>query len=115
MYDQKHYCVYILGSLSGTLYIGITNNLHRRVWEHKQGLIEGFTADYAVDRLLYWESYDDVHKAIAREKQLKRWRREKKVWLIEQKNPSWKDLSRGWYGDPAPVARMVVRQSGESE
>jgi putative endonuclease len=109
MRDQKHYYVYILGSLSGTLYIGITNNLVRRVWEHKQGFVEGFTSKYGVDRLLWWESYETVLKAIAREKQLKRWRREKKVWLIEQRNPEWKDLSRGWYGEPIAPPQLKVR------
>ncbi len=106
--NEKHYYVYILGSLSGTLYTGITNNILERVFQHKQHEIEGFTQTYAVDRLLHWESFDDVSKAIAREKQLKRWRREKKVWLIEKLNPAWKDLSREWYengkGPSTPLA-----------
>jgi putative endonuclease len=86
-----------MGSLSGSLYIGITGNLHKRVFEHKFHRIEGFTDDYDVERLLYWESYDDVQKAIGREKQLKGWRRAKKVVLIESLNPRWLDLSRDWY------------------
>jgi putative endonuclease len=94
---ERCYYVYIMGSLSGTLYIGMTNNLHKRVWQHKQHEFEGFTEEYEADRLLYWESFDDVRNAIDREKQLKRWRRDKKVWLIERMNPSWKDLARGWY------------------
>ncbi len=94
---RRSYCVYILGSLSGTLYIGVTGNLHKRVFEHKFHRIEGFTDTYDVERLLYWESYDDVHKAIGREKQLKGWRRSRKVALIELQNPHWLDLGKEWY------------------
>lgn len=86
-----------MDSLSGTLYIGVTGNLHKRVFEHKFHRIGGFTDRYGIERLLYWESYDDVHKAIGREKQLKGWRREKKIALIESQNPHWLDLSRDWY------------------
>ena len=94
------YSVYILGSLSGTLYIGVTSNLPFRVGQHKDHTFRGFTAKYDVDRLLYYETYGEVSKAIAREKQLKGWRREKKVALIEKSNPEWKDLSRAWYEKP---------------
>jgi putative endonuclease len=97
MQRDRRYYVYILGSISGTLYIGMTNNLERRVFEHKDHQVEGFTKQYNVDRLLYWQSFDDVRNAIDREKQLKRWRREKKVKLIEELNPPWRDLSREWY------------------
>jgi putative endonuclease len=86
-----------MGCLSGTLYVGVTGNLHRRVFEHKFHRVEGFTSKYGVERLLYWQSFDDVHKAIAREKQLKGWRRQKKVVLIESMNPSWLDLNKDWY------------------
>jgi putative endonuclease len=86
-----------MGSLSGTLYIGMTGNLRNRAFEHKFPHIAGFTDEHSVERLLYWESYDDVHKAIAREKHLKDWRREKKVVLIESVNPHWLDLSKDWY------------------
>jgi putative endonuclease len=96
MQRDRRYYVYILGSISGTLYIGMTNNLERRVFEHKDRQVEGFTKQYNVDRLLYWQSFDDVRNAIDREKQLKRWRREKKVKLIEELNPSWRDLSEEW-------------------
>ena len=89
-------CVYIMGSLSGTLYIGFTGNLHKRVFEHKFHQKEGFTNRYDVERLLYWASFDDVHKAIAREKQLKRWSRIKKIRLIVAENPTWIDLSQDW-------------------
>ena len=97
MSNDKRYYVYILGSLSGTLYIGITSKLEQRVWQHKRHEIEGFTSQYQVDRLLYWETYDLVGRAIAREKQLKGWRREKKIKLIEKVNPHWKDLAAEWY------------------
>jgi len=95
--ERKSYCVYIMGSLSGTLYIGMTGNLHKRVFEHKFHRIEGFTDKYQVERLLYWESFDEVQKAINREKQLKGWRRSKKITLIESLNPHWLDLAREWY------------------
>jgi putative endonuclease len=80
-------------SRSGTLYIGITDNLTRRVLEHKSGAIEGFTKKYRCTRLMYQESFDNVFKAIRREKQLKGWRRAKKIALIEQQNPRWLDLA----------------------
>jgi putative endonuclease len=86
-----------MGSLSGTLYIGVTGNLRKRVFEHKFHRIEGFTDKYRVERLLYWESFDDVHRAIGREKQLKGWRRSKKIALIEFRNPQWLDLAREWF------------------
>lgn len=95
--DHKTYSVYIMGSLSGTLYIGMTGNLRKRVFEHKFHRIEGFTDKYLVERLLYYESFDEVVRAINREKQLKGWRRSKKIALIESLNPHWVDLARGWF------------------
>jgi len=95
--DRKYYCVYIMGSLSGTLYIRISGNLYQRVFQHKFHHFEGFTARYDVTRLLYWESYDDVHKAIGRETQLKGWSRAKKIALIVRRNPHWIDLAAEWY------------------
>jgi len=88
------YYVYIMASRSGVLYTGVTNDLNRRVGEHKEGQIPGFTKKYKVTRLVYFESMQEVNAAIAREKQIKRWRREKKVKLIETINPGWDDLSR---------------------
>ena len=88
--------VYITASLSGTLYIGVTNNLKRRIYEHKQNLIEGFSKKYSCTKLVYMEQFNDINVAISREKQLKKWRREKKEWLIKTINPSWKDLSLTW-------------------
>lgn len=105
MRTQKSYFVYILASLSGTLYIGVTNDLQRRVFQHKQHEVEGFTKEYDVGRLVYWETFYDVRNAIDREKQLKGWRREKKIALIEKSNPQWKDLSREWYESRGPSTR----------
>ncbi len=97
MRKEYRFYVYIAASLSGTLYVGMTNDLRRRMWQHKNKWFEGFTAEHGVDRLVYWESFQDVHRAIARETQLKNWVRRKKVALIESMNPEWKDLSREWY------------------
>ncbi|HUK46665.1 MAG TPA: GIY-YIG nuclease family protein [Terriglobales bacterium] len=93
----KKYFVYILSNRSKTLYIGVTNNLRRRISEYKHGTGSGFASKYKLDRLVYFERYSDVHRAIAREKQLKGWRRLKKIALIVALNPAWKDLSGGWY------------------
>jgi putative endonuclease len=75
----------------------VTNNLQRRVYEHKHKLVEGFTAKYNITRLVYYEATPDVRSAIAREKQIKGWLRSKKIALIESMNPEWRDLSEGWY------------------
>ena len=93
--DTRFY-VYILASLSGTLYLGVTNNLASRVYDHREGLISSFTAKYKVNRLVYFETFQYVGNAIAREKELKGWLRAKKIKLIESVNPSWRDLSRDW-------------------
>lgn len=87
------YSVYILASKrNGTLYIGVTNDLIKRVWEHKNDLVEGFTKKYKVHTLVYYEQTIDVNSALAREKQLKKWNRQWKIQLIESVNPSWEDL-----------------------
>ncbi|HEW79693.1 MAG TPA: GIY-YIG nuclease family protein [Phycisphaerales bacterium] len=86
-----------MASKSGTLYVGVTNNIERRVYEHKNHLIPGFTDKYNIDSLLYVETITDPISAIEREKQIKRWRREKKVTLIDSLNPEWNDLSEDWY------------------
>jgi putative endonuclease len=93
MYQEKLSYVYIMASgKNGTLYIGVTANLQNRVNEHKQKLVEGFTKKYNVDNLVYYEIFGDIGEAIMREKQLKKWKREWKIKLIEKDNPSWKDL-----------------------
>ena len=90
-YDRVYY-VYIMASESGTIYVGVTGNLCKRAYEHRNGLIEGFTKAYKVHKLVWWQGFHEVSEAIAREKQLKRWRREKKVALIKKRNPEWLDL-----------------------
>ena len=95
---HRSYWVYILASKPhGTLYIGVTNSLERRVWQHKNGTVPGFTAAYRVTQLVYFEDFRDVTNAIAREKQLKGWLRAKKIALIQDENPQWKDLAENWY------------------
>jgi len=91
------YFIYILSSRSRVLYVGVTSNLEQRVWQHKNHAIRGFTAQYNVDRLVHFEECNDIGEAIAREKQIKGWRRNKKVELIESTNPNWMDLSEDWY------------------
>ncbi len=93
--DHKYF-VYIVCSRSGTLYIGMTNSIYRRALEHKHRDIKGFASKYGCDRLVYYESFDDVYKAIGREKQLKGWSRAKKIALIESKNPRWEDFAEKW-------------------
>ncbi len=90
---MSSFYVYILASgRDGTLYTGITNNLIRRVYEHKSGEVEGFTKKYKVDQLVYYEETTDVQSAIIREKRVKKWRRAWKIQLIEKNNPQWRDL-----------------------
>jgi putative endonuclease len=79
---------------SGTLYTGVTNNLERRIYEHKHHLVKGFTNKYNIDKLVYFEETNDINAAISREKQIKGWLRKKKIALIESMNPGWKDLSQ---------------------
>ncbi len=89
---NKQYYVYILRNNSGNFYIGITNNLIRRVWEHQQKLVKGFTEKYNIHKLIYYEIYHDPQTAIEREKQLKNWNRKKKIMLITQMNPKFEEL-----------------------
>ena len=93
----KTYYVYILASVSRVLYVGMTSKIRTRTRQHKEKQVKGFTARYNVSRLMYYEVYGDVFTAIEREKQIKRWRREKKIALIEKENSDWVDLSEGWY------------------
>jgi len=98
---QLHFYVYILASLSGTLYVGLTDNLKRRIEEHRLGLVDSFTKKYKVNRLMYYEIFRHADAADAREKQIKKYRREKKIALFAQSNPRWEDLSKqlsGSYG-----------------
>ncbi len=95
---MKEYYVYIMTNRAHTLYVGVTNDLERRVYEHKQKTTGGFTARYDLTQLAYYESVSDIDSAIAREKQIKGWLRKRKVALIESINPKWQDLSLTWVG-----------------
>ncbi|HLY97681.1 MAG TPA: GIY-YIG nuclease family protein [Candidatus Angelobacter sp.] len=90
---QRCYFVYILASLSGTLYVGLTDNLRRRLMQHKTGIFDGFTKKYKVDRLMYFETYTESEAAALREIQIKKYRREKKINLFAASNPEWRDIS----------------------
>lgn len=92
------YYVYILASkIRGTLYIGMTNNLQRRVYEHETGIKKGFTQKYRISKLVYFETFQNVNEAIEREKNMKKWKRAWKIKLIEEGNKRWDDLSKGWF------------------
>ena len=106
MRREHCYYVYMLQSASRrALYIGMTSNLIQRVHQHKTHECESFTDSYNAIRLVYWEGFDDVIKAINREKQLKNWRREKKLWLIARTNPKFRDLAADWYKKETPKTR----------
>ncbi len=96
---MKSYWVYIMSGRMRTLYVGVTNDIERRVYEHKNKSIPGFTSKYRLDRLVYFEEHADIRDAIHREKQIKGWRREKKVTLLESLNAKWRDLSLDWHRD----------------
>ena len=100
--NQRHrYWVYIIaGGPNGTLYTGVTNSLERRIWEHKTGAIAGFSKQYGLKTLVYFEEYPEIVDAIAREKQLKGWLRARKIALIRENNPLWKDLATDWFHVP---------------
>jgi len=102
---MHEYYVYIMASRSRTLYVGVANDLNRRVWEHKNGTIPGFTRKYCVARLVYFDHTPNVTAAIEREKQIKGWTRARKVALIESINPTWADLSEGWEQTADPSLR----------
>jgi len=93
----KQYFVYILANKSRMLYVGVTNDLKRRVFQHKQKTTPGYTSHYNIAKLVYYETTLDIKAAIAREKQIKGWLRAKKLALVESSNPEWKDLSAGWF------------------
>src|SRR5215472_1019504 len=96
---SRCYFIYILTNRTRTLYIGVTNDLVRRVYEHRSGDIPGFTSKYKIHRLVYFEEFLDIRQAIAREKEIKGWLRSRKIQLIESVNPAWKDLSLEWLPD----------------
>jgi len=94
---DRMYYVYILASRSRNLYTGVTNHLQRRLVEHRERLVPGHTSKYNIFRLVHFEAFSDIRYAIAREKEIKAWRREKKLWLIERRNPMWDDLAAEWF------------------
>jgi putative endonuclease len=93
---SRMYWIYILASRSRNLYVGVTNDLQRRMIEHRQGLVPGFTSRFKIFRLVHCEQFADIRDAIAREKEIKGWRREKKMWLIERDNPTWQDFAENF-------------------
>lgn len=109
---NKRYYVYIVASRSRNLYVGVTNDLKRRIFEHKEGLIEGFTKKYRIHRLVYFESFSDIRDAIQAEKRIKGWRRGKKVALITANNPTWEDLAADWYDKPVEQEAGPSLRSG---
>ena len=106
MRRDHYYYVYIMSNRSKTLYTGLTSNPVKRVFQHKNHVFEGFTSQYHVDRLVYYERFINVHSAIAREKQIKGLSRLKKMQLIVSMNPVWRDLSEGWYDVYKPEKSM---------
>ncbi|MGB7136820.1 MAG: GIY-YIG nuclease family protein [Acidobacteriaceae bacterium] len=113
MGDRRYYA-YIVASRTRILYIGVTGTIEVRMQQHRNKSFEGFTADYNCNRLVWYESYDNPGRAIAREKQLKRWIRAKKLALIEKTNPTWIDLSEGW-GQPIQPAPKPAEKSRKPE
>ncbi|MGE5113354.1 MAG: GIY-YIG nuclease family protein [Acidobacteriaceae bacterium] len=118
----RSYYVYILQNVSRrVLYIGVTGDIERRMFQHKRHVFDGFSAKYNCERLVYYERWGRVHDAIRREKQLKGWRREKKEWLITQANPHWKDLSKEWWDElrrvwaAAENIKLAVRLGAEND
>jgi putative endonuclease len=108
--DERRYSTYIVASQSRTLYIGVTGDLRKRVFQHKWKENDGFSSRYNCDRLVWFEHHQEVALAIAREKQLKRWNRSKKIALVELMNPAWVDLSRDWYEyEPRDYKRATDR------
>ena len=107
--------VYIMSSQSQVLYIGITNDIERRVWEHKNKINEDcFTAKYNVSFLVWYDTFLDITQAIDCEKKIKKWRRQKKIDLIEKTNPTWLDLSDGWYRTPDTVISTIATRREKS-
>jgi putative endonuclease len=111
---QRFYYMYILSSLTGTLYTGITNSIYNRTLQHKGKDTPGFTSKYEVDRLVYYEVFTNVRAAIRREKEIKGWTRKKKIALIESVNPKWQDLAEGW-GKELPPPPWQIRDPGRDQ
>ena len=108
---MAEYYVYMMTNVGRTLYVGVTNDLVRRVWEHEHKVAQGFTSRYQIDQLVWYEFTADVSAAIAREKQIKGWKRRRKVQLISGFNPSWSELSADWYGEEGEILRQPAAGS----
>ena len=107
---MNRYFVYVLSSTGRTLYVGVTNDLERRLYQHRTGSGSSFTDQYRVGRLVHFEETSDVHAALAREKEIKGWRRSKKIALIESTNPSWSDLAADWLDVPASTMSFRAKR-----
>ena len=95
---DKHPCVYLLTNKPfGTLYLGVTSDLRKRVWQHKEKSGKGFTERYSIDNLVWYEQHDSMYSAITREKNIKNWKRDWKIWLISKNNPNWDDMYKGLF------------------
>lgn len=109
MQGPRTYCFYIMASRSKTMYCGVSGNLEVRVQQHKNHCLEGFTDKYNIERLVYFERFHEVIDAITREKQVKKWSRVKKIWLIERENPTWIDLAEEW-GKPLRWVKLRAKE-----
>ena len=112
---SRTYCVYILASRSRNLYTGVTNNLQRRTIQHREKLVPGFTSKYNIFRLVHFEVFTDIRNAIAREKEIKGWRREKKIWLIKRHNPTWEDLAEACLAEGQRFERKRQENAARAE
>ncbi len=113
---QHNYWAYIMASVSRVIYVGVTNNLERRVWEHKNKAVEGFTQKYNCTKLVWFEEFREIRDAIACEKRIKGWLRAKKMAMIEERNPYWKDLSNGWHeGVPAKAETLEILRCAQND
>jgi putative endonuclease len=115
MLEERWFYVYIMASRSRNLYTGLTSGLRHRVWQHKTRALGGFTARYNIDRLVYFERFNYVNNAIDRERQIHRWSRKKKLALIEEMNPTWLDLSEGWFGNAGPSTPPATAGSARDD
>ncbi len=114
MISDRRYSVYIMASASGRTYVGMTNDIERRVWEHKQKLVEGFTQKYNMTKLVYYEQHATAASAIDRETQIKGWLRKRKVELIEAENPGWDDLAKDWFQERLQESELPVSKGSSS-
>ena len=111
---MSEYYVYIMANKSRTLYVGVSNDLERRVYEHKHKLIKGFTSKYNITKLVWYETFPDIQQAIEGEKRLKGWLRSKKIAMIEALNPNWEDLSQRWYEERTMAQEQTAQSNRDS-